>query len=142
MEILQAKGSPGTEFSFCCVSQVLMSCYMCIALVCVFMCFQLLSCVPFFLPSYGLQPSRLPCPWDLSGKNTGVGCHFLLQGMSLTQGSNPCFLHCRWMFTAEPPGKPRYSAYFLYVGQPVDLSMTSSPRLFQPLVQPLIEMVL
>ena len=33
-------------------------------------------------------------------------------------------------------------AYFLFIGQPVDLSMTSSPRLFQSLVQPLIEMVL
>ena len=26
-------------------------------------------------------PTRLPCPWDSSGKNTGVGCHFLLQCM-------------------------------------------------------------
>ena len=25
------------------------------------------------------QPTRLPCPWDSTGKNTGVGCHFLLQ---------------------------------------------------------------
>ena len=25
------------------------------------------------------QPTRLPCPWDYPGKNTGVGCHFLLQ---------------------------------------------------------------
>ena len=24
------------------------------------------------------QPTRLPCPWDSPGKNTGVGCHFLL----------------------------------------------------------------
>ena len=28
---------------------------------------------------HGLQPTRLPCPWDSPGKNTGVGCHFLLQ---------------------------------------------------------------
>ena len=27
------------------------------------------------------QPTRLPRPWDSPGKNTGVGCHFLLQGM-------------------------------------------------------------
>ena len=27
------------------------------------------------------QPIRLPCPWDSPGKNTGVGCHFLLQLM-------------------------------------------------------------
>ena len=25
------------------------------------------------------QPTRLPCPWDCPDKNTGVGCHFLLQ---------------------------------------------------------------
>ena len=33
-------------------------------------------------------PARLLCPWDSPGKNTGVGCHFLLQGIFLTQGSN------------------------------------------------------
>ena len=27
----------------------------------------------------GRQPTRLPCPWDSPGKNTGAGCHFLLQ---------------------------------------------------------------
>ena len=27
------------------------------------------------------QPTRLLCPWDSPGKNTGVSCHFLLQGM-------------------------------------------------------------
>ena len=34
--------------------------------------------------------ARLLCPWDSPGKNTGVGCHFLLQGIFPTQGSNPC----------------------------------------------------
>ena len=29
--------------------------------------------------SHRQQPTRLPCPWDSPGKNTGVGCHFLLQ---------------------------------------------------------------
>ena len=32
--------------------------------------------------------ARLLCPWDFPDKNTGVGCHFLLQGISLTQRSN------------------------------------------------------
>ena len=41
---------------------------------------------------HGLQPARLLCPWDSSGKNTGVGCHALLQGIFLSQGPN---LHCR-----------------------------------------------
>ena len=47
---------------------------------------------------HGLKPSRLLCPWDSPGKNTGVGCHALLQGIFLTQGANPCFLcllHCQ-----------------------------------------------
>ena len=38
-------------------------------------------------------PSGLLCPWDFPGKNTGVGCHLLLQGIFLTQGSNLCLLH-------------------------------------------------
>ena len=38
---------------------------------------------------------KLLRPWDSSGKNTGVGCHFLLQRIFLTQGSNPGFPHCR-----------------------------------------------
>ena len=32
------------------------------------------------------------CPWDSSGKNTGVGCHFLLREIFPSQGSNPCLL--------------------------------------------------
>ena len=35
---------------------------------------------------------RLLCAWDSPGKNTGVGCHFLLQGVFPTQGLNPCLL--------------------------------------------------
>ena len=41
-----------------------------------------------------LQPSRLLCPWASPGKNMGVGCHFLLQGILLTQGSKQHLLHC------------------------------------------------
>ena len=37
----------------------------------------------------GLQPPGPLCPWDSPGKNTGVGCYFLLQGIFPTQGSNP-----------------------------------------------------
>ena len=33
------------------------------------------------------QPIRLPRPWDSPGKNTGVGCHFLLQCMKVKSGS-------------------------------------------------------
>ena len=47
---------------------------------------------------HGLEPARLLCPWNSPGKNTGVGCHFLLQGIYLTKGLNPSLLHCRWIF--------------------------------------------
>ena len=43
----------------------------------------------------GLWPTRLLCPWDSLGKNAGVGCHFLLQGIFLTQGTNLGLLHWR-----------------------------------------------
>ena len=36
-------------------------------------------------------------PWNSTGKNTGVGCHSLLQGIFLTQRSNPGLQHCRQM---------------------------------------------
>ena len=44
---------------------------------------------------HGLYPTRLLCPWNFPGKSTGVGCHFLLQGIFPTQGLNPGLLHCR-----------------------------------------------
>ena len=44
--------------------------------------------------SHGLKPTSLLCSWGSPGKNTGVGCLFLLQGIFPTQGSNPD-LHCR-----------------------------------------------
>ena len=40
-------------------------------------------------------PTRLLCPWNSPGKNTGVGSHSLLQGIFPTQGSNVGPLHCR-----------------------------------------------
>ena len=45
------------------------------------------------LRPYRLQPARFLCPWDCPGKKTGVGSHFLLQGISPTQGWNSCLLH-------------------------------------------------
>ena len=57
------------------------------------------SVVPNSLRPHGLQSTRFLCPWDFPGKDTwkgnGVGCHFLLQGIFPTQGSNPGLLYCR-----------------------------------------------
>ena len=53
-----------------------------------------------------LYPTRLLCPRNSPGKNTGVGCHVLLQGIFPTQGLNPSLLRCRQTLPSEPPGKP------------------------------------
>ena len=49
------------------------------------------------------------CPWDFPGKNTGVGCHYLLQGIFPTQGFKPHLLSLlHWQadsLPSEPPGK-------------------------------------
>ena len=45
--------------------------------------------------SWTVACTRLLCPWDFLGKSTGVGCHFLLQGIFPTQGSSPGLPHCR-----------------------------------------------
>ena len=49
---------------------------------------------------YGLQHARLLCPWNSPNKNTGVDCHFLLQEIFLTQGSNLHLLH--WQAESLP----------------------------------------
>ena len=41
------------------------------------------------LQPHELQPTRLLYPWSSPGKNTGVGCHSLLQRIFLTQGMEP-----------------------------------------------------
>ena len=56
--------------------------------------------VSYSLWPYGLQPARLFCPWDFPGKNTGVGSHFFLQKIFLTQGSDLHLLH--WQTNSLP----------------------------------------
>ena len=63
-----------------------------------------------YLQPHGLQFIKLFCPWNSPSQNTGVDCHFLLQGIFPTQGLNPCLqrlLH--WQadsLPVAPPGKP------------------------------------
>ena len=75
---------------------------------------QSLSCVWLFANAGTLV---YLCPWDYPGKNTRVGCHFLLQGIFPTQGSNPSLLH--WQVDSSPlsyPGtKLSTLLYFGYV---------------------------
>ena len=62
--------------------------------------FHVRACYVALVVSSSLQSMdfspQLLCPWDSPGKNTGVGCHFILQGIFPTQGSNLrllCLLH-------------------------------------------------
>ena len=75
--------------------------------VCSCVCAQ--SCPSLFAPMDCSQPARLLCPWNFPGTNTGVGCHFLFEGIFLTQGLKLASLASSSLaggsFTTEPPGK-------------------------------------
>ena len=60
---------------------------------------------------------------DSPGKNTGMGCHALLQGIFPTQGSNPGLPHCRWIpYHLSHQGSPRILKWVPYIPSPADLS--------------------
>ena len=61
--------------------------------VCVCVCVCVFSCSVIFSSLQPHEPSRLHCPQDSPGKNAGVNCHFLLQRIFGTQGSNSHLLH-------------------------------------------------
>ena len=48
------------------------------------------SSVQFFVILWTVAHQATLCPWDSPGKTPGLGCHFFLQGVLLTQGPNPC----------------------------------------------------
>ena len=69
-------------------------------------CLVTKSCLTLCDPMW---PAKLLCPWDSPGRNTGVGCHFLLQEIFPTQGSNLSLLH--WHVDSSP---------LTYLGRPND----------------------
>ena len=67
------------------------------------------SVEPNSLQPHGLEPTRLLCPWDFPGKDNGVGCHLLLQGIFPTQGYEPGSLALQAdSLPIELQGKPKY----------------------------------
>ena len=84
--------------------------------------------VQLFVIPWTIQPTRLLCPWDLPGRNTGVGCHALLQGIFLTQGSNPrllFFLHWQAASLSLVPPRSSFEGYaqsWLTIGDPIEYS--------------------
>ena len=74
------------------------------------------SVVSDSLRPHVLSPARLFCPWNFPGKNTGVSCHFFLQGIFPTWRSNLCLLCLlHWQagsLPSEPFGKPQTASLF------------------------------
>ena len=69
------------------------------------------------------------CPQDSPGKNTGVGCHFLLQGIFSTHGSNlQSSALAGKFFTTEPPGKPLPQPLTLFFMFPTYTHIQSKPN--------------
>ena len=72
--------------------------------VCVYVCvcvhMHARSVVSSSLQCHGLQPTMLLCLWGYPGRNTGVDCHALLQGIFLSRGLNPRLL--RWQVDSLP----------------------------------------
>ena len=63
-------------------------------------------CLTLCNPMKCMQPTRLLSQWNSPGKNIAVGCHFLLQGIFLTQEQNSGLLHCRqivYRLSQNPP---------------------------------------
>ena len=79
---------------------------------CVLSCF---SRVHLFATLWTIQPTRLFCSRDSPGKNPGVGCHALLQGIFSTQGSHPGLLHCRQILYHWATREAQRSYYLPFV---------------------------
>ena len=66
--------------------------------------------------THGLQPASIFCPWDSPGKNTGMGCPFLIQGNLPNSGTEPAFPASPALagkfFITEPAGKPPLPTYW------------------------------
>ena len=73
---------------------------------------SLQSCLTLCDP-HRRQPTKLPCPWDSPGKNTGVGCHFLLQCMKVKSESEAT-QSCPTLsdpMDCNPPGSPVHGIF-------------------------------
>ena len=73
-----------------------------------------------------------PCPWNSPGKNTGVGCYFLLQGIFLTQGLNSGLPHCGQTLLTEPPGNDGFFQWGHYGRQELGEEGRDSDDWVQP----------
>ena len=98
--------------------------YICYTLMNQCVCVLLSSVMSNSLQPYGLQSTRLLCPWNFLSKNTAVGCHFLLQGIFPTQGLN--LVSCVFcigrqiLYHCTSWKAPKYLFHFLILIQRID----------------------
>ena len=77
-----------------------------------------------------MEAHQAPHPWDSPGKNTGVGCHFLLQGIFPIQGLNPGLPYCRQiLYHLSHQGSPNNE----YAAAAAAKSFQSCPTLCDPI---------
>ena len=71
------------------------------------------------LRPHGLQPTRLPRPWDSPGKNTGVGCHFLFQRVKVKSLSRVQLFATQWTAAYQAPPSMGFSRQEYWSGLPL-----------------------
>ena len=82
--------------------------------ICAVLCLVAQSC-PTLCDPVDCSPPGSSVLGDSPGKNTGVGCHALLQGIFPTQGSYPGLLHCRRiLYCLCHQGRPRILEWVVY----------------------------
>ena len=89
-----------------------------------------------FLTKSIIERARRLCPWDVPGKNTGVGCHFLLQGIFPTQGSNPNRLH--WQVDSLPLSHQGSPSFWLPLWLPLTLPINVRVKVKIPQLCPVL----
>ena len=70
-------------------------------------------------PSLRQQPTRLPRSWDYPGKNTGVGCYFLLQCMKVKSLSRVRLLATPWTAAYQAPPSMGFARQEYWSGVPL-----------------------
>ena len=100
--------------------------------VCCGCCCQVASVMSDSVQPHRRQPTRLPCPWDSPGKNTGVGCHFLLQCMKVKSKSEiaqSCpILVTPWTAAYQAPPSMGFSRQEHWSGLPLPSLLKLSRR--------------
>ena len=95
-------------------------------------CCQVTSVVSDSVRPHRRQPTRLPHPWDSPGKNTGVGCHFLLQCMKVKSESEVAqsvrFLATPWTAAYQAPQSMGFSRQEYWSGVPLPSPLHETTR--------------